>query len=155
MRRSSRPPPGVTVRVRADIDAFTAREETRKLGEKLGFPKIAIGELKIVASELASNIIKHTPGGEITIDTCRDGQFGLGLRLTAFDRGPSFKDLAVALRDGHDGSGPIDPCLLLGRRGIGGGLGAIVRFTDQFEYEVGSSGKTLRVVRFLQRPKRR
>jgi hypothetical protein len=106
MRRSSRPPPGVTVRVRADIGSFTAREETRKLAEKLGFPKIAIGELKIV---------KHTPGGEIAIDTCCDTERGLGVRLTAFDRGPSFVDLAVALRDGHDGAGPIDPCLLLGR----------------------------------------
>lgn len=155
MRRSSRPPPTVTVKVSQDIDGFTAREATGRAAEKLGFSKIAVAELKIVASELASNIVKHTPGGEITIEPWRDQEYGPGLSVTARDRGPPFRDLALALRDGHDDSGKIDPAVLLRRKGIGGGLGAIWRLTDVFEYQVAPGGKSVRVVRFLTRPRRR
>jgi anti-sigma regulatory factor (Ser/Thr protein kinase) len=145
----------MTVKVLQDIDAFTAREETKKVAEKLGFSKIAVAELKIVASELASNILKHTPGGEITIESCRDQQYGAGLCVTARDRGAPFRDLAGALRDGHDDSGKIEPAHLLRRRGIGGGLGAIWRMTDVFEYQLAPNGKYVRVIRFLARPRRR
>ena len=50
--------------------------------------------------------------------------------------------------DGCDSDGPIAPERLLGRAGIGSGLGAIVRLTDTFEYHVGPMGKRIRVVRF-------
>lgn len=155
MRRSSRPPPIVTVKVSQDIDGFTAREATKRMAEMLGFSRIAVAELKIVASELASNIVKHTPGGEITVEPCRDQTYGAGLSVTARDRGAPFRDLALALRDGHDDAGKIDPAHLLRRRGIGGGLGAIWRMTDVFEYQLAPDGKSVRVIRFLTRPRRR
>ena len=156
MRRSSRPPPKlVTVKVSQDIDAFGVRQAAQGVAEKLGFSKIAVAELKIVASELASNIIKHTPGGEITFEPWHDQQYGLGISMTARDRGAPFRDLALAMRDGHDDKGKIDPALLMRRRGIGSGLGAIWRMTDVFEYQLAPDGKYLRVVRFLTRPRRR
>jgi hypothetical protein len=43
----------------------------------------------------------------------------------------------------------------LRRRGIGGGLGAIWRMTDVFEYQLAPDGKSVRVIRFLTRPRRR
>ena len=143
------------MKVSQDIDAFGVRQATQRVAETLGFSKIAIAELKIVASELASNIVKHTPGGEISVEPWHDQQYGLGLSVTARDRGAPFRDLALALRDGHDDAGKIDPALLMRRRGIGSGLGAIWRMTDVFEYQLAPDGKCIRVVRYVTRPRRR
>jgi hypothetical protein len=70
--------------------------------------------------------------------------------LVASDCGPAFRDLNSALRDGYDDSGPIDPIHMLRRNGIGGGLGAIVRFTHSFSVETTANGKQIRVARYLQ-----
>ena len=64
---------------------------------------------------------------------------------------------AMAIQDGYDDRGPLDPAKLFKRRGIGGGLGAVIRFTDSFRCEPAEdgSGKTVIVIRYRKRPKRR
>ena len=82
---------------------------------------------------------------------------GRGMVLRAKDSGPPFHDVTMAIQDGCDDRGPLDPAKLFKRRGIGGGLGAVIRFTDSFRCETAEdgSGKTVYVIRYSNRPKRR
>ena len=77
-----------------------------------------------------------------------DAQHGRGLLIIAHDEGPPFHDLSLALRDGWNDRGPIDPVALFKRGGLGAGLGAIVRLTDSFEVRSRPKGKEIRVVRY-------
>lgn len=142
------------VQIRADVDVFAAREAVRGVCRSHGVPLLATHELSIVASELAWNVLKHGGGGVIRVDPVDDPEHGAGVRIVAIDQGPPIRDLQNALRDGWDDIGPIDPALLLRRGGIGGGLGAVLRLTDSFNYEVTDGTKRIEAIRFIRRPRR-
>ena len=78
------------------------------------------GKVSIVATELATNLIKHAGSGEIAISGFEDGD-GIGIELLALDRGPGIADLQRSLADGHSTAGSA-----------GSGLGAIQRNSDVF-----------------------
>lgn len=141
--------------VEDEIDIYSARRLARELAEQLGFGKIEREEIEIVASELASNIVKYGIRGKMEMEQVRDPVLGIGLRIIAEDIGPPFYDVGMAIQDGYDDRGPLDPATLFRRRGIGGGLGAVIRFTDSFAYEPEEKGKRVVVVRYRTRPKRR
>jgi anti-sigma regulatory factor (Ser/Thr protein kinase) len=120
----------------------------------IGFSKRECQELAIVASELTSNILKYGIRGSIQMEPISDTR-GNGLIVTASDCGPPFHDLASAVLDGHDDRGPIDPLQMLKRKGIGGGLGAVLRLTHSFHVEALDVGKKVLVVRYLRRQSKR
>jgi anti-sigma regulatory factor (Ser/Thr protein kinase) len=140
------------------VDVLHVQKRALKIAEELGFPKRERGELAIVASELASNILKYGVRGTLEMDEFADER-GAGMTMIASDRGPPFHDLAAALKDGWNDRGPIDPLDMLKRKGIGGGLGAICRLTHTFRVEPLPRGKKVHVVRYLikrsTRPPRR
>ena len=72
--------------------------------------------------------------------------------MVARDFGRPFHDLKMALRDGYDDRGPIDPMHMLRRGGIGGGLGAVIRLSHSFRVDTLPDGKEIEVVRYLKRP---
>jgi anti-sigma regulatory factor (Ser/Thr protein kinase) len=136
------------------VDVLHVQSQMLKFAQALGFSKRESGELAIVASELTSNVLKYGVRGSIEIDSFEDSR-GRGVVLVAEDIGPPFRDLETALRDGNDDRGPIDPLDMLKRRGIGGGLGAIVRLSNSFEVEPLPVGKRVRVTRYLRRVSKR
>jgi anti-sigma regulatory factor (Ser/Thr protein kinase) len=141
--------------VRDLIDAYAARRLVRDMARAAGFDRAGTQELEIVVSELASNIVKYGTSGSLDITTIDDPGFGPGLAIVAEDRGPPFHDLELALKDGYDDRGPIDPLLLMKRRGLGAGLGAVLRLTDAFLVEQDAAQeKRIRVRRYLRRPKK-
>ena len=144
----------VRVNVADPLDVFTARWAAETLATSIGFPAPARLEIAIVVSELATNIIKYGVRGRIVMARTEDATLGPGIELIAEDEGPPLADLATAIRDGFGDRGPIDPARQIGRGGIGAGLGAIIRFTDTFEYHAGQGHKTFRTVRYLRRPRR-
>ena len=140
--------------VRVWIDVLAARTALKTLAGKLGFQPRETTELAIVASELGSNIIKYGRHGHLTFQPLQ--QFGAvceGVRVVARDYGPPFHDLAIALQDGCDDRGPIDPIQLLHRKGIGGGLGAVLRMTHSFAVQPLPDGKQIVVERYLKAPR--
>lgn len=141
--------------IREAIDLYAARQAVRDIGARIGFSRNDCHELAIVVSELASNIVKYGVRGSISIEGHQDAVRGPGLLLTARDHGPQFHDLKLALQDGYDDRGPIDPATLLKRGGLGTGLGAIIRLSDSFDVEQLAIGKAIRVVRYRSRPKNR
>jgi anti-sigma regulatory factor (Ser/Thr protein kinase) len=139
--------------VRAWIDVLAARSAIRSLALDVGFPSRESTELAIVASELGSNILKYGRHGNLVARRLdAGGPKGQGIAVVARDYGPPFHDLATALLDGCDDRGPIDPLQLLTRKGIGGGLGAVLRLTHSFNVTPLVDGKEITVERYLARP---
>jgi serine/threonine-protein kinase RsbT len=141
--------------IREAIDLYAPRQGVKHIGASLGFSRNDCHELAIVVSELASNILKYGIRGTISIEDAHHAKSGSGVLLIARDQGRPFHDLEMAMRDGWDDRGPIDPATLLKRGGLGTGLGAIIRLSDSFEVQVLPVGKEIRVVRYRARPKMR
>lgn len=137
--------------IREWLDVIVARARVRTLARSIGFSRTESGELAIVASELGSNIIKYGDHGSLSWMHL-EGSPGKepGLLLVARDFGPPFRDLSIALLDGCDDDGPIDPIRLLNRKGIGGGLGAVVRLTHSFSVRPMDVGKEIEVERYVK-----
>ncbi len=88
-----------------------ARREAGALAARLGFDGGDAGRVQLVATELATNIVKHGGGGQILV-----GDDEAGLTLLALDRGAGIARLSEALTDGFSSAGTP-----------GNGLGAIMR----------------------------
>jgi anti-sigma regulatory factor (Ser/Thr protein kinase) len=129
------------------------RNGVRELAHQLGFSAKGCEELAIVVTELSSNIVKYGVRGTIELAALEDLQRGVGIVIVAQDETPPF-DLAMAMRDGHDAQGKLDPMKTWHRGGIGAGIGAVARLTDQLQLEACEGGKRIRVIRFLRRPAR-
>lgn len=90
----------------------------------MGWSDTACGESEIVATELATNLLKHARDGVVALS--RAPAVPEGLVLIAIDRGPGIADLARSFGDGFSTSGSP-----------GTGLGAIRRLA--FETDVVSA----------------
>lgn len=141
------------LRVGHRADVFAVQRATRDIAREVGFKQVAAEELTIVASELASNILKYGVRGRIRLESIADPILGIGMRVTAFDQGPPFRDFELALRDGFDDDGPLDPAKILHRGGIGAGLGAVKRFSDELGWGPIEGGKQIWAHRYLIRTK--
>ena len=154
MSGASRPqipdPPGSRRHsVRHSIDSFVARRSAMELAREIGFDRLACVEIAIATSELAVNIAKYGVSGHVTLTAVHDPDRGPGIAIVASDRGPPFHDFEMALRDGCDEEGPIDPGEILHRHGLGAGLGAVARFTDELSWQPTPDGKEVRAVRYM------
>lgn len=76
---------------------------------------------ELVATELATNLLKHAGGGRLLVEPRPDGRTA-GVQLLAVDHGPGIVDVTAALRDGYTTTGSL-----------GTGLGACQRTADVFE----------------------
>lgn len=96
------------------------RRQASALAGTLGFGSVASGRAAIVASELATNILRHGGGGEILLDAIeRDDA---RVQLIALDKGKGIPDVDTAMGDGYSTSGSA-----------GSGLGAIRRQATAFD----------------------
>ena len=71
-----------------------------------GFGATEAGKVAIVATELATNLIKHGGGGEILVATYEEPGSS-GIELIALDRGRGIADLAGCLADGYSSAGTL------------------------------------------------
>src|SRR5262245_50968761 len=101
--------------------ASAARIEARALAEEAGFDDTDQHRVGLVATELATNLVKHaTHGGDLLM---RIGGEGMSdVELISLDRGPGIRDVARSLADGHSTAGSP-----------GNGLGAIRRMSEDFD----------------------
>jgi anti-sigma regulatory factor (Ser/Thr protein kinase) len=128
----------VSVRVAEASQVSEARRTAVGMAQRLGFDEAAAGRVALVATEAATNLVKHTGGGEILVQvlaeddgTCRAE--GLGVEIMALDTGPGMRDVDACLRDGYSTAGSP-----------GTGLGAIVRQASVFDlYSTAPGGTAL------------
>lgn len=97
------------------------RREAQTLAQDAGFSEVATGELAIIVSELASNLIKHGGGGELLLSRVLDDA-RVGIEVVAVDKGVGIADLARCMADGYSTAGSL-----------GVGLGAIARLAHEFD----------------------
>lgn len=105
-------------------DRSNVAEVRRAAGARarsLGWSDTACGETEIVATELATNLIKHARDGVVALASGADAQEER-LLVVAIDRGPGIADLARSFDDGFSTSGSP-----------GTGLGAIRRLSYKTE----------------------
>lgn len=105
----------------ADIEQV--RRETRGAALALGFSRTNAEEVVLAVSELATNLLRYAYGGELIVATAVDSA-RTGLRIESHDTGPGIADPAQALQDGYSTAGSL-----------GGGLGAVQRLMDDFQFD--------------------
>lgn len=100
-----------------DVSAVaTARRRAAAMAATAGLAAERVGEVEIVASELATNLVKHGGGGDLVLRPLAGG----GLQLVAVDSGPGTRDLAALVGDGISTTGTL-----------GVGLGAVRRLSSR------------------------
>lgn len=111
-----------------------ARRAAEDLASAMGFDERRRGEVAIVATELATNLVRHGRGGEILLR--RTPHADAAIDVIAWDRGPGIEDAAWSRRDGSSTVG-----------GAGTGLGAIGRLSATFDLQSSTDRGTVLVAR--------
>ena len=105
----------IAVTVEDSSQVSEARREATDIARRRGYDDADAGRVALVATELATNLIKHGGGGELLVGSFDNGVSN-GLELLALDKGPGMANVAACLTDGYSSAGTP-----------GRGLGAVVR----------------------------
>src|SRR5277367_1788686 len=116
-------------------DVGAARRHASDAARSAAFDDTATGNVALVATELASNIVKHAGKGTLSV-TSYDDSDGSGIELLAIDAGPGMRDLARCLGDGYSTAGSA-----------GGGLGAVKRISTSLDIFTRPDGGTVAMAR--------
>lgn len=111
----------ISIAVQDQSQVAEARRHAGDVAKRNGFNEIDTGRASLIATELATNLIKHARGGEILIGPFVD-QGHQGIELLALDRGPGIGNVAMCLEDGYSSAGTA-----------GHGLGAVRRQSHLLE----------------------
>lgn len=98
-----------------------ARRRAVAVAGRLGASETMAGNVSIVATELATNLVHHAQGGEVLVQPWKDAE-GSGIELLALDRGRGMDDVAACFADGYSTAGTP-----------GTGLGAIKRLASYID----------------------
>ncbi|MFC9284157.1 SpoIIE family protein phosphatase [Streptomyces collinus] len=104
------------------------RVATEEAAARAGLDAHRTAVAALVATELATNLLKHAGGGRLVIEPVDGtgpgtGAPGPGVQLVALDHGPGIPDVAAALRDGCTTS----------EASLGAGLGTCLRVSSEFD----------------------
>ncbi len=90
-----------------------------EFARKTGLDDAKLARIALVATEMATNLVKHGGGGTLVVDRFDDAD-GRGIELMALDRGTGMADVGDCLADGYSTAGSP-----------GTGFGAITRQSDR------------------------
>ncbi|MEA5049443.1 MAG: anti-sigma regulatory factor [Eubacteriales bacterium] len=113
------------IRLQQSSDNELVIYHMRSLLNEAGFHTTDEFILAAAASELATNIVRYTPGGMMEICLIRDAGGRTGVEVFASDKGPGIPDLEAAMRE-HYSSEPGS---------LGMGLPSVKRIMDEFAIE--------------------
>jgi anti-sigma regulatory factor (Ser/Thr protein kinase) len=105
----------ISVVVRDESQVAEARRAVSATALRHGFKEVDVGRVALVATELATNLIKHAEGGEILVGAYQEGERN-GVEIVALDQGRGMTNVRACLADGYSSAGTA-----------GHGLGAVVR----------------------------
>jgi anti-sigma regulatory factor (Ser/Thr protein kinase) len=111
----------VRVSISGQSDIGECRRTARRLGEACNLDENDVGRICIVATELATNVVRHGGGGEMLVQVLNDGMTPQ-VEMLAIDRGRGMEDVDRCLRDGYSTGGTP-----------GTGLGAVSRLSTTFD----------------------
>jgi serine/threonine-protein kinase RsbT len=119
----------IKIEIKDELDIFIVQNAGKKFSKEIGFSKQEIETIAIVVSELSSNIVKYAKKGEISFCPLQKG----GIEIVAQDQGPGIKNINLALQDGCSDEKSI--IFDTKHHGLGSGLPAVKRLTDEMEIE--------------------
>lgn len=111
----------IAVPVRDSSRVGEARRLASSMAAQLGFDEDGRGRVALVVTEAATNLVKHSGGGELLLVPIALGR-SEGLEVLALDKGPGMADVGRCRADGYSTAGSS-----------GNGLGAMERIADQFD----------------------
>ncbi|MDX3129260.1 ATP-binding protein/SpoIIE family protein phosphatase [Streptomyces europaeiscabiei] len=127
-----------------------ARVAAEAAAARAGLDEERAAGCALVATELATNLLKHAGGGLILLDVVSrpaperaDGAAPM-VQIAAIDHGPGMRDVAGALRDGFSTTSSL-----------GAGLGTCRRVADDFDLHSTVGRGTIALARLGARPERR
>lgn len=129
--------------LRIQVDHPTGVGEARRfvvpVCRALDFSETDISNVSLIVTELATNLSKHTKGGELFIRTldCRGIH---GIEVLSIDKGPGMEDVARCMSDGFSTAGSP-----------GTGLGAIRRISHEFDIHSEKGNGTVVMSRYWSR----
>jgi anti-sigma regulatory factor (Ser/Thr protein kinase) len=106
------------ITVREQTQVAEARRRAAAMAGSLGGTETAVGNVSIIVTELATNLVRHGEGGELLIQPWKDTE-GSGIEILALDKGRGMTDVAACFTDGYSTAGTP-----------GTGLGAIRRLAS-------------------------
>jgi anti-sigma regulatory factor (Ser/Thr protein kinase) len=115
-----------------------AKKEVHRLAVQAGLEQKRIDQIDILVSELGTNLVKHTPGGELLAGIA-DDRHGKMLELISIDSGPGIADPERMMQDGVSTTGTL-----------GQGLGAIRRLSDHCDIYSQKDWGTIMVCRIYR-----
>ncbi len=108
-----------------------ARRLAARISSEAGLSATECGNISIIATEIATNVSRYAPGGELLIRSLGDF-YGEGVEILAIDRGPGMPNVARCLEDGYSTGGTA-----------GNGLGAVERLSTEFDVFSSLEGGTV------------
>lgn len=126
----------------SELSAISSvRRAGQILGSQVGFTEVRNGELALLITEAATNIIKHAGDGEILLRSLYSGS-AVGVEVIAIDKGPGIDDLSLQMLDGNSTTGTY-----------GIGLGAMARMSHEFDIHTQAEEGTVLWMRLWSDPK--
>lgn len=121
-------------------DVGEARRAAQAVAGHMLATEEARGRAALVATELATNLVKYAGGGEIVARPYCEGA-ERGVEILALDSGPGITNLQASLADGHSTGGSL-----------GFGLGTVLRGSTLFDIYTGAGLGTAVLARVGQTP---
>ncbi|MFE9444573.1 SpoIIE family protein phosphatase [Streptomyces sp. NPDC006602] len=122
-----------------------ARVAAERAAAPAGLDEPRTAAAALVATELATNLLKHAGGGRILVDVVDpptpSGGAARLVQIAAIDHGPGIADVAAAVRDGFSTT-----------RSLGAGLGTCRRIADDFGLHSAPGRGTVALARVGARP---
>ena len=107
------------------------RRVAMRVAEEAGLDESRRSDIGIVATEAATNVVRHAGRGEVLISEVE--RAGPGVELVCVDHGPGIADVEASMRDGYSSAGSM-----------GAGFGAMRRLADDFSiYSAAGVGTAL------------
>ena len=116
------------------------RRTVARVAATLGLSEARRGDASIVATELATNLVRHARHGRMLLQVMSHGASGW-LEMLSVDGGPGMADVQRCLQDGYSTIGTP-----------GNGLGAVKRLSDEFDIHSRSGEGTVIVSRIATAP---
>jgi anti-sigma regulatory factor (Ser/Thr protein kinase) len=113
--------PAEWIAIQHAADAGAARRSGQALADRLGMSETRSGQLAIIITEAATNILKHAGEGSMLVSIASHAGWRC-IEVLAYDQGSGIANLQQAMTDGVSSAGTA-----------GTGLGAIRRLSDQFD----------------------
>jgi len=92
-----------------------ARQTAMNFCKTKGFSEVLSGNVSLIVTELATNLVKHAGSGELLIRSCTEGDVS-GIECLALDRGMGITDIGGSLRGKYPATAGKETGLMAVRR---------------------------------------